>query len=466
MDKLNQMIRYTFVFLIFSIILNSCTDDTVPEFKDGIVLPKTSQRQGNPTVGYDYLVNGDYLSSGIPLETYKLVFQNDKDDLGRQGLNSGINYQFTALKNKNGVVVVTQNCLTCHATKVNDKVIVGLGNNLSNYTIDQSSAISGLENIINFQYGANSQESKAFKQFSKATTAIGSNVVTQVFGVNPADKVFAVLAGHRDPLTLVWSDNPSYSLPKEVVPTDVPPWWHMKKKNALYYNGLGQGDFARLNMASSLLTMVDTIEAQSIESKFADIVSFVNSIEAPAYPFAIDKAKAKKGETIFVKNCGQCHGSYGSKATYPNFLIPTNEVGTDRSLVDLYKTYPQYHEWYNKSWFSKGPYKAQLIPQDGYVAPPLDGIWATAPYLHNGSVPSLMALLDSGKRPKYWKRTSEFNDDFDEVQIGWKYLEEKSKTGNFTYDTSIKGYGNGGHFYGDKLDKKERENLLEYLKTL
>ena len=53
---------------------------------------------------------------------------------------------------------------------------------------------------------------------------------------------------------------------------------------------------------------------------------------------------------------------------------------------------------------------------DGYVAPPLEGIWASAPYLHNGSVPTLWHLLHNDSRPAAWKRRSA--EGYDPVRVG------------------------------------------------
>jgi hypothetical protein len=67
------------------------------------------------------------------------------------------------------------------------------------------------------------------------------------------------------------------------------------------------------------------------------------------------------------------------------------------------------------------------------VAPPLDGIWATAPFLHNGSVPTLEELLDSRTRAP---------------------------------DPGRPGYSNAGHTFGDPLTAADRRALIEFLKTL
>jgi hypothetical protein len=59
-------------------------------------------------------------------------------------------------------------------------------------------------------------------------------------------------------VTFKWSNEPMIKMSEEVVPTDVPAWWLLKKKNAMFYNGFGRGDFSRFLMASNLLTVTDT----------------------------------------------------------------------------------------------------------------------------------------------------------------------------------------------------------------
>jgi hypothetical protein len=116
---------------------------------------------------------------------------------------------------------------------------------------------------------------------------------------------------------------------------------------------------------------------------------------------------------------------------------------------------------------------SRLEPALGYIAPPLDGVWATAPYLHNGSVPTLAALMDSASRPDHWRFvTSEPK--YDPRTLGWEYVVvSHGKEGamswderNRIYDTSLHGYSNEGHTFGDELTPDERAALLEYLKTL
>jgi hypothetical protein len=126
---------------------------------------------------------------------------------------------------------------------------------------------------------------------------------------------------------------------------------------------------------------------------------------------------------------------------------------------------PQFIDWFNKSWFSQGSNAARLVPANGYVAPPLDGVWITAPYLHNGSVPNIEAVLNSKLRPVYWER--DFNKPvYDYEKIGWVYEEKTKPTAKKTYNTQLPGYGNHGHYFGDHLSSQERKAVIEYLKTL
>jgi hypothetical protein len=96
-----------------------------------------------------------------------------------------------------------------------------------------------------------------------------------------------------------------------------------------------------------------------------------------------------------------------------------------------------------------------------YKARPLDGIWATAPYLHNGSVPTLRALLMTpASRPKTFYVGSR---DFDPVNVGFDTAPGPDR---FLFDTSIPGNFNTGHDWGTSLSNGDLEALLEYLRSL
>ncbi|HEU4663592.1 MAG TPA: di-heme-cytochrome C peroxidase [Dokdonella sp.] len=97
----------------------------------------------------------------------------------------------------------------------------------------------------------------------------------------------------------------------------------------------------------------------------------------------------------------------------------------------------------------------------GYKARPLSGIWASAPYLHNGSVPSLADLLAAPA-----SRTARFvpgTREFDPVRVG---VVACAADDPHAFDTSLPGNSNAGHAYGTMLADADKRDLLEYLKTL
>ena len=469
---MNRTLQYlVFGSMAAILIFENCKRDTPSPSE---ILPTgatkieaTAQRSGDATAGYNYLVNGDYVNSGIPLAVFKLIFNtNSPDDLARTGDNKGIPYNFNVVQAPNGVKVVATNCLNCHAERINGQLIVGLGNTTADNTNDIAQTLNSTDAVVQLRYGKPSAEWTAYEPFTRGFRAIAPYIRTETKGVNPADAIFAALSAHRNKDDLKWLNTPQYNVPTKPVPTDVPAWWHFKKKNALYFNALGKGDFARLSMATALVTMSDSSEARKIEGHFPDVEAYLKTIQAPKYPFTIDQTLVEKGKTLFQNNCAQCHGKYEAPSSYPNLLIDLQTIGTDVALANVYQEYPQYHTWYNQSWFSKSPNSAQLSPTRGYIAPPLDGIWATAPYLHNGSVPTLDDLLNSSQRPALWSRTFDNNADYDAVKVGWKYKVETSKVDINTYNTNTYGYSNKGHIYGDKFSADERKALIEYLKTL
>jgi mono/diheme cytochrome c family protein len=215
------------------------------------------------------------------------------------------------------------------------------------------------------------------------------------------------------------------------------------------------------------------------EPVFRDIQAYIRSIEAPRYPFPIDRAQAHAGEKVFLENCARCHGTYGTAWTYLNKIVPLDVIGTDptrfRGISD------KFYAYYSESWFGRektgwlvDEYPARLSTV-GYQAPPLDGIWATAPYLHNGSVPTVYNLLNSATRPTQFTRSYRTDATaYDPERLGWRVTEVTQASDpklpaieqRRIYDTSKPGRGNGGHTFGDHLSESDRMAVIEYLKSL
>ncbi len=478
--------KYLFILISIIIFIASCKEETPiidppePDPMDTIepmdttdilpsgttFIPPSDQRDGDAAAGYAYLTAGNYVSSGIPHDIFTAVFPaNTENVLGRDGVNANLDPEYTASTHPNGTLVVAPNCMQCHGGSINGQYIVGLGNINYDFTTNQGDITSAVDAVMGLTYPPGTPEHDAYVNFSRAGTAIGPYIQTEVVGVNPADQIAAALAAFRDNLTLEWLEEPALAIPDPVIPADIPPWWVLKKKNASLYTGAGRGDYARIFMATSILTLEDANEAATIDSNFGDVLAYIKSIEAPAYPFAIDNELATQGESIFNSRCSSCHGTYGADETYPNLLVDLDVIGTDPLLANSFDGLNEYVEWYNTSWFNQGNNPGYLEGGTGYMAQPLDGIWASAPYLHNGSIPTLQALLKSDDRPTFWRRNPDV-EEYDQDNVGWMFSIESSQTDKFTYDTTKDGYGNEGHTFGDSLSDEERESLIEYMKTL
>jgi len=239
----------------------------------------------------------------------------------------------------------------------------------------------------------------------------------------------------------------------------------------------------------------------------------------------INKRKARRGEVIYKTEdangytCVSCHTLPDSNGQYPltlvednlygkqfikTYNIPLDEIGTDPNtaneifqspLVDvgpvlasvfgeqfLPRTFAQSAvvgltvrkaldeiepplsdiEKLSYSGFRfYAPGKEPAENFSGYKARPLNGIWATAPYLHNGSVRTLSMLLTEpeSRETSFWKGTREF----DPTHVGFKSKESAAAQ---LFDTTQPGNQNIGHNYGTSFSKQEKSNLIEFLKTL
>ncbi len=455
----------------------------------GIPIDPYAQKPGDPAAGYAYLTNAGYFGCGVPKRFFGLVQPfatlpgiSNEPLPGRTATVDGapLGYNWNLAKNKDGVDVVYMNCLQCHAGKFNGKLIVGLGNVDADWTVNLGNAAgaSGLLGLL----GPTPQEQAELNKFIGRLNVIGTPAVMRVVGTNPAEMLAVTFVSHRDRNTLAWSDTALLRVPAiddmkpgETIVSDVPPWWRMSKKHAQFYNGMGRGDHRRSMMLAGSLCTDSVAEAEAIDAHFNDVAAYISSIEPPAWPWAIDAALAEQGHDIFLETCAGCHGTYAPDfESYPNLLIPRTEVKTDFAVssagtTDYYGS--NMADWYNNSWYGQiGPYE----PFDGYVAPPLDAIWATAPYLHNGSVPDMETLLDSTKRPAYWRRVDHDTTNYDQDSLGFPWLPLTAGqnappfgvAANQIYDTTLLTHSNSGHNYGDALTPAERRAVIEYLKTL
>jgi mono/diheme cytochrome c family protein len=419
-----------------------------------IEVPAHDQPPGDAERGYDYLINGNYQRLGPDLTAFKQTEPPiaPADVLpGRKGDNVGLSYMFNAVTSPEGKRVAGVNCLSCHATHLQGKLIIGLGRPNRMVRLDDV-------NVLGIAF-ANPAE------LGSSTSTLNRLLGGVALGVMD---VFPYLASHRIPQTLEWTDTQQFNPDAGVQGwVDIPPWWRVAKKNALYSNGSGRGYQGHHMQFMSIFSVENTTEAAEIEKNFYDVAAYLRSIKPPKFPGTIDQGLAARGEDVFVNNCSTCHGTYGAQPTYPNVIIPFSEVGTDSSLAMGHWMAPAV-DWYAASWYSREKQSwLQMTP--GYYAPPLDGIWATAPFFHNGSVPTLDGVLDPAKRPAAW--TSNMSaDDYDLEHVGWMnkpFDGDLALDGGFgTFDSTRPGNSNKGHEYAAGLTADEQKALLEYLKTL
>ncbi len=447
-----------------------------PACGSGFALPQAEQVSGDPEAGYHALTHEGYVSCGIPYPLFSLAqpflggFGTGAPLPGREGHNADLPHNWTAHVAADGAEIVSLNCLECHAGEFNGELIVGLGKADADYTQSLGGALGGIP-VPDLPVPGIEQMARMAQRYE----ALGPHIQTFTVGTNPADKVAAVLAAHHDAETLEWIDEPQIPIPEILLVVDTPPWWRVAKKNAMFYNGMARGDHRATMMFTSSLCTDSVPEAEAILSYFDDIRAYLASIEAPTYPFSIDAELAAQGQEVFGRDCSCCHGTYADdpdQETYPNLLFPLDVVGTDPLVAETAGAFG-FDDWFNASWYGQiGP----LAPEDpfpGYVAPPLDGIWATAPFLHNGSVPTLELLLDSTARPRWWRRNDYDSTHFDQAAVGWPWQElayswddAPQAERRHVYDTTKLGHWNTGHTFGDHLDVAERRAVIEYLKTL
>lgn len=197
------------------------------------------------------------------------------------------------------------------------------------------------------------------------------------------------------------------------------------------------------------------------------VEAWLMDLDPPPYPYAINRREAERGAIIYRDYCSDCHGAgprdFSGAAV--GKVTPIAAIATDRHRLDSYS----YALAVNQATLYAGyPWRFSHFRKTyGYANQPLDGIWLRAPYLHNGSVPTLWDLLQpTAQRPSVFYRGY---DVYDQERVGFvSSVPGEAGRDYFRYDTSVPGNGNQGHegeAYGTALAAEEKWALIEYLKT-
>lgn len=245
------------------------------------------------------------------------------------------------------------------------------------------------------------------------------------------------------------------------VPADFPNYFTLSQRTALNY--LGTGVNVRSEACFSLYSGFgagepnpETAKVQfPAEDKLDAFLAFFGTIQTPAAPLGDPQQIARGQEVFTVARCGTCHhvGDIDSDGVTPIDSVdrypgddpnwPNGSIATDlahRSLIDDPMGSPGDMGYVDLLTFA-GTHGLGVRVTDGYRVNDLRGLWATAPYLHNGSVPTLESLL-AADRPTTWMR------------------------GGFAVDTTQSGNGNQGHLFGTELEDDDKAALVAYLRSL
>jgi hypothetical protein len=239
---------------------------------------------------------------------------------------------------------------------------------------------------------------------------------------------------------------------------DLPPLWNQRVREGLPLHWDGNNDSLDERNHSAAIGAGAT--AASIdEPSLQRVAEWVLDLRPPPFPVTrIDAALAETGRTVYGSACARCHDLDGAEIGQ---VVPVERLGTDRERLDSFSAdlaeamgsigegYPWQFTRFRKT--------------DGYVNMPLDGVWLRAPYLHNGSVPTLRALLFPAQRPETFYRAY---DVYDWDDLGFVSAGPDAEREGVLFDTRLRGNGNGGHAYGADLPVDQKDALLEYLKTL
>ncbi len=245
-------------------------------------------------------------------------------------------------------------------------------------------------------------------------------------------------------------------------PTDFPSIWNLQKykpEEGMRMNWDGATFDAYSVLTDSALGIVAEPQDDFVE-QMKWLHEYLLTLPPPTYPLPIDNALAETGSVIFQQQCSRCHDSDRTGKR-----IPLAELGTDGNRIDSWN-----HEAAkaaNVTAAELGVDRRGMVedePLDGYIAVHLDGVWLRAPYLHNGSVPTVRDLLNPAKdRPISFYRGYDL---YDPVNLGFVTQGDKASRFGSLHDTRRRGNGNQGHEYGVELSEPDKTALIEYLKTL
>jgi hypothetical protein len=250
--------------------------------------------------------------------------------------------------------------------------------------------------------------------------------------------------------------------------SDFPSLWNQKPREGMHLHWDGNNDSVdERNLSASLGAGVTpvTIDHAGLQR----VRDWIWTLPPPAYPFPVNESLAARGESLYRDHCTACHADHRFRDGVVESgwrvgqIEPIDKIATDPFRLNAYTAVFAENQY---TLYPNSPYHfTHFRKTNGYANQPLDAIWARAPYLHNGSVPTLLDLLQpAAARPKVFYRGY---DVFDQAKVGFRSdVPEENGRKFFRYDTSVPGNGNGGHEYGTRLSDQDKLAIVEYMKKL
>jgi hypothetical protein len=314
----------------------------------------------------------------------------------------------------------------------------------------------------------------------------------------------AALLAQRQRVGRIFRDNPpwgpgrvdtfgpyktiQFGIPLDALPAresigtaDLPSLWNQGAREGMRLHWDGNNDSVRERNFSASFGAGTTPSTVDLEGLFR-VEDWVRELPPPPYPFAVDAAQAAAGKRHYLALCHGCHGgrdfrqefvSRGFPARGPlrlGMVEPLEDLPpqhrTDRHRLDSFTYQLSAHQGL---LMAGTPHQLRRFRKTGgYANMPLDGLWARAPYLHNGSVPSVWDLLQpAARRPARFYRGHTV---YDKHRLGFRSTAEDlgaEAPRAFLFDTSRPGNANIGHEYGaHELDETQKWELVEFLKTM
>lgn len=271
-------------------------------------------------------------------------------------------------------------------------------------------------------------------------------------------------------------------MPHDPAPSDIKALWNLHDNAYANWDG-NQAEEARV-IASGVSSVGDP---SKVDIRIHEAMNpLINDLPPSPYPFNVNLKLADQGKPLFEKECASaCHFADNPKiynvTTDMNRaaqISPTARLG----LLELTReACERYVEQGGSDWCrpKQGSREADdeayfVTPRGdkaGYKANVLHGIWAQAPYLHNGSVPTLWHLMRPAERPATFIRG---NIKYDEARVGfvWNKTPKPDEYGEgdavhyAEHDASLRGNSNQGHTFGSQWTDDQVRAVIEYMKTL